>query len=66
MTASDVQKQNLLRAKVAVVLLDELGRAPRPAEIEQVAMLTRVLWKTVVGLHYQRKTMKREGQLALF
>ncbi|HEU4965904.1 MAG TPA: hypothetical protein VFT53_00295 [Candidatus Saccharimonadales bacterium] len=66
MKVTDAQKKNLLNAKVAVALQSELGRQPKTAEIEQIAMLTRVMWKTVVGLHYQRKIMKQEGQLALF
>jgi len=66
MTSTDAQKKNVLKAKIAIAMQSELGRAPKPDEIEQVAMLTRVMWKTIVGLHYQRKSMKRQGQLALF
>lgn len=66
MTAMEAQKRNLLKAKVVLALQSELGRAPKQDEVEQVTMLTRVMWKTVVGLHYQRKTMQKQGQLALF
>ncbi len=60
------QKIRLLKAKVAVALHDELGRVPKHEEIEQVTMLARVMYKAVLGLHYQRKEQKRSGQLAIF
>jgi hypothetical protein len=28
--------------------------------------LSRVMWKAVLGLHYERKKQKEEGQLAIF
>ena len=36
------QKKRLLKAKIAVVLRDELGRVPTSKEIEQVFLLTRM------------------------
>ena len=54
-----------LKAKVAVVLQDELGRAPKTEEIEQVTLLARVMYKAVLGLH-KRKEQKKNGQLAIF
>ena len=60
------QKIRLLKAKVAVALQDELGRAPKQEEIEQVTLLARVMYKAVLGLHYKRKEQKRSGQLAIF
>ena len=60
------QKIRLLKAKVAVALQDELGRTPKQEEIEHVTMLTRVMYKAVLGLHYKRKEQKRSGQLAIF
>ena len=56
----------LLKAKVAVALRDELGRVPTREEIERVFLLTRVMYKAVLGLHYRRGEQKRAGQLALF
>jgi hypothetical protein len=64
--ASTEQKRKLLKAKIAVALHDELGRAPKEGEIEQVFLMARVLYKAVLGLHYKRKEQKREGQLAIF
>ena len=60
------QKKRLLKAKIAVALQDELGRVPKQDEIEQVFMLTRVMYKAVLGLHFKRKELKKNGQLAIF
>ena len=60
------QKKRLLKAKIAVALHDELGRVPKKEEIEQVFLLTRVMYKAVLGLHYKRQEQKEEGQLAIF
>jgi hypothetical protein len=64
--ASNEQKRKLLKAKIAVALHDELGRVPKSEEIEQVFLLARVMYKAVLGLHYQRKEQKKQGQLAIF
>ena len=64
--ASTEQKKRLLKAKIAVALHDELGRVPKQEEIEQVFLLTRVMYKAVLGLHYRREEQRRAGQLALF
>ena len=60
------QKKRLLKAKVAVALQNELGRAPKTEEIEEVTLLARVLYKAVLGLHFKRKEQKKSGQLAIF
>ena len=64
--ASTEQKKKLLKAKIAVALQDELGRTPKEAEINQVFLLTRVMYKAVLGLHYKRQEQKKNGQLAIF
>ena len=64
--ASSEQKKRLLKAKIAVALHDELGRVPKKEEIEQVFLMARVMYKAVLGLHYQRHQQKKEGQLAIF
>ena len=64
--ASTEQKKRLLKAKIAVALQDELGRVPKTEEIEQVFLLSRVMYKAILGLHYRRKEQKKEGQLAIF
>ena len=60
------QKKRLLKAKIAVALQDELGRVPKIEEINQVFLLTRVMYKAVLGLHFKRKEQKKQGQLAIF
>jgi hypothetical protein len=64
--ATTEQKKKLLRAKIAVALHDELGRVPKTDEIDQVFFLARVMYKAVLGLHYQRQQQKKDGQLAIF
>jgi len=65
-TMTREQKDRLLKAKVAVALYDELGRVPKDEEVENIFLLTRVMYKAVLGLHFQRKAQKKTGQLALF
>jgi hypothetical protein len=60
------QKKKLLKAKIAVALHDELGRVPKKEEIEQVFLMARVMYKAVLGLHFQRQQQKKNGQLAIF
>ena len=66
MTTTPEQKKRLLKAKIAVALQDELGRVPKEDEINQVFLLTRVMYKAVLGLHFKRSEQKRAGQLAIF
>ena len=49
--ASSEQKKKLLKAKIAVALHDELGRVPKDEEVNQIFLLTRVMYKAVLGLH---------------
>ena len=35
-------------------------------EINQVFLLTRVMYKAVLGLHFKRQEQKKNGQLAIF
>jgi hypothetical protein len=60
------KKKKLLKAKIAVALHDELGRVPTQKEINQVFLLTRVMYKAVLGLHFKRKEREKSGQLAIF
>ena len=60
------QKKKLLKAKIAVALQDELGRVPKKEEVDRVFLLTRVMYKAVLGLHYKRQEQKTTGQLAIF
>ena len=64
--ATTEQKKRLLKAKIAVALRDELGRVPKEEEVNQVFLLTRVMYKAVLRLHYKRKEQKKQGQLAIF
>ncbi len=64
--ATTAQKNKLLKAKIAVALQHELGRVPKQEEIDQIFLLTKVMYKAVLGLHYKRKEQKQSGQLAIF
>jgi hypothetical protein len=64
--ATTEQKKKLLKAKIAVALRDELGRVPKTEEIDEVFLLARVMYKAVLGVHYQRQQQKKDGQLAIF
>jgi hypothetical protein len=64
--ATTEQKKKLLKAKIAVALHDELGRVPKKEEIENVFLLARVMYKAVLGLHYQRQRQKKDGQRSIF
>ncbi len=60
------RKKKLLKAKIAVALHSELGRVPKEEEINQVFLLARVMYKAVLGLHFQRQQQKKNGQLVIF
>jgi hypothetical protein len=60
------QKKKLLKARLALALHSELGRVPKREEIDQVFLLTRVMYKAVLGLHFKRQEQKKTGQLAIF
>ncbi len=60
------QKNKLLKAKIAVALHNQLGRVPTQEEIDHVFLLTRVMYKAVLGLHFKRREQKHSGQLAIF
>jgi hypothetical protein len=57
--ATTEQKKKLLKAKILVALQDELGRVPKKEEIDQVFLLSRVMYKAVLGLHFQRQQKKK-------
>jgi hypothetical protein len=57
--ATTEQKKKLLKAKIVVALQDELGRVPKKEEIDQVFLLSRVMYKAVLGLHFQRQQKNR-------
>ena len=60
--ANSDQKKRLLKAKIAVALQDELGRVPKE-EVNQVFLLTRVMYKAVLRLYFKRQQQKH---LAIF
>ncbi|MGH8655690.1 MAG: hypothetical protein ACREYE_27510 [Gammaproteobacteria bacterium] len=64
--ANTEQKNRLLKAKIALALHSELGRVPKKEEVERVFLLTRVMYKAVLGLHFKRQEQKKTGQLAIF
>jgi len=60
------QKKRLLKAKIAVALQIELGRAPTEEEINNVFLLSGVMYNAVLGLHFTRQQQKKAGKLAIF
>jgi len=62
----DDRKKKMLRAKISLALLDELGRRPTDQEIERYSLAARVLYKAVLGLHFERQQQKKNGQIPLF
>jgi hypothetical protein len=63
--ATTEQKKNLLKAKIAVALHDELGRVPKKEEIDNVFLVARVMYKAVLGLHFQTTTKEKRTALSL-
>ena len=55
------QKKKLLKAKIAVALHDELGRVPKKEEIEQIFLMARVMYKAVLGLHFNDSSRRKTG-----
>ena len=53
-------------ARGTLALQDELGRRPTLQEVERYTRAACVLYKTILGLHYERKVQKDGGQLVLF
>jgi hypothetical protein len=43
-----------------------MGRVPEDQEINQVFLLTRVMYEAVLGLHFKRQEQKKAKQLATF
>jgi hypothetical protein len=52
-------QKKLLKAKIAVALQDELGQVPAKKEIDQVFLLTRLMYNLVLGLHFKRQEQIR-------
>jgi hypothetical protein len=59
-------KKKRLKAKISLALLDELGRRPTEQEVERFSLAARVLYKAVLGTHFERQQQKKNGQLPLF
>ena len=62
----DKQRGKILKAKISLALHDELGRTPSEQEINKYYLAARVLYKAVLGTHYERRTQKKNKQLVLF
>ncbi len=60
------QKKQALKAKIAVALYSEDGRIPNEEEVEQLTRLTRIMYKAVLGLHFQQQAQKKNNQLPIF
>jgi hypothetical protein len=61
-----MQRQKLLKAKMALALYSEYGQVPKEDEIEHNYHVTCVLHKAVLAARYLRKRQRQSGQLALF
>jgi hypothetical protein len=61
-----MQRQRVLKARVALALYSEFGCVPKEEEVEHVYHMTRVLYKAVLGTHFLRRQQKQSRQLALF
>ena len=60
------QKKNRLKAKISLALYNELGRDPSEQAVERFTLTARVLYKAVLGLHFERQAQKEAGQIRLF
>jgi hypothetical protein len=60
------QKRIQLQNSIALALLDEFGRVPSKDEVERYTRLARVLYKAVLGTHFERRVQKQSGQLRIF
>ena len=62
----DEHRKKLLKAKISVALMSELGRVPTAEEINRYFLAAKVLYKAVLGLHFERRLQKKTGQIPLF
>lgn len=60
------KRKKLLKAKISLALRDELGRKPSEQEVDRYYFAARVLYKAVLGTHFERKEQKKNKQLVLF
>jgi hypothetical protein len=60
------QKKKLLKAKISLALRTVLRRKPTEQEIEKYTIAAEVLYTAVLGVHFERKQQKKNGQLAIF
>jgi hypothetical protein len=60
------QKKKLLKAKIAAALYHEYGKVPTKEEIERWTKFAQVLYTAVLGLHFERKQQKKDGQIAMY
>lgn len=60
------QKKKLLQAKIAAALYSENGKVPSKEEIAKWTKFATVLYTAVLGLHFERQTQKKNGQLVIF
>ena len=55
------QEKRLLRAKIAIAIQDETGKAPTEEQINQVFFLSRVMWKSSPGTALRTEEAERRG-----
>jgi hypothetical protein len=66
MSMTTEQKKKLLRAKIALGLYYETGEVPTEEDINHHYLHARVNYTAIVGVHFKRKEMKKNGQLPIF
>jgi hypothetical protein len=54
-----MQRQRLLKARVALALYSEYGYVPREEEVERVYHLVRVLYEAILGAYFLRSQQKQ-------
>jgi hypothetical protein len=60
------KKKRILAVKIALALREEYGRQPTGQEVKRYSRAARVLYKAVLGVHFERQSQKKRGQIALF
>ena len=63
-TAHSIQRQRVLKARVALALYSEYGYVPKEEDVEHVYYLARVLYEAILGAYFLRSQQKQSGWVA--
>jgi hypothetical protein len=58
-TAHSIQRQRVLKARVALALYSEYGYVPKEEEVEHVYHLARVLYEAILVAHFVGRQQKQ-------